>query len=234
MNHWTDRLSAYIDGELGAADRAACAVHLASCPDCRDTATDLAAMKAEARQLPDEGPAVDLWPGVLARLSAPAATGSPAVETAALAWSHRWSFSMGELALAASLLVAVSAGITWLVVTRAPGTDGHGERAVVAVLEPEPGPGDVQPATFADESYDEAVLDLERVVREQRDELDPQAVRVIERNLQAIDEAIREARQALANDPANPFLNSYLVDSRRRKLDLLRRAALLTSVTQGD
>jgi negative regulator of sigma E activity len=234
MNHWTDRLSAYIDGELGAADRAACEAHLASCPDCRDTATDLAAMKAEARQLPDEGPVVDLWPGVLARLSATAATGSPAVEAAASARSRRWSFSAGELALAASLLMAVSAGITWLASTRAAGGDGHGEPAVIAVLEPFPGLDDVQPASGADESYDEAVLDLERVLREQRDELDPQTVRVIERNLQAIDEAIREARQALANDPANPFLTSHLVDSRRRKLDLLRRAALLTSVTQGD
>jgi hypothetical protein len=57
---------------------------------------------------------------------------------------------------------------------------------------------------------------------------------VIERNLQTIDEAIRQARQALEDDPANPYLNSYLVDSRRRKLDLLRRATQLASVAQGD
>jgi hypothetical protein len=52
---------------------------------------------------------------------------------------------------------------------------------------------------------------------------------VIERNLAAIDEAIRQAREALDSDPANPFLNSHLADSRRRKIDLLRHATTLNS-----
>ena len=50
-------------------------------------------------------------------------------------------------------------------------------------------------------------------------------MQVIERNLDAIDAAIAEARAALDRDPANTYLNSHLADARRRKLDLLRRAA---------
>ena len=51
---------------------------------------------------------------------------------------------------------------------------------------------------------------------------------VLERNLQVIDDAIREARAALENDPANALLNAHLASARQRKLNLLRRAALIT------
>jgi hypothetical protein len=56
-------------------------------------------------------------------------------------------------------------------------------------------------------------------------------VLILERNLKAIDAAINEARMALEQDPANPFLNSHLADARRRKLDLLRHA---TEIAGGD
>jgi len=91
-----------------------------------------------------------------------------------------------------------------------------------------PASSEIKLANFADAQFDAAVVDLERILQEQRDRLDPRTVRVLERNLQAIDEAIRQSRQALEADPANPFLNSHLTDARQRKLELLRRAALLT------
>ena len=89
--------------------------------------------------------------------------------------------------------------------------------------------GDVQNANFADAQFDAAVTDLERILREDRDRLDPRTVLVIERNLQAIDDAIREARMALNDDPANTYLNSHLADARRRKLELLRHVTTLAS-----
>jgi glycine cleavage system protein P-like pyridoxal-binding family len=61
--------------------------------------------------------------------------------------------------------------------------------------------------------------------------LNPRTVLVLERNLRIIDDAVREARAALAVDPANPLLNAQLADVRRRKLQLLRRAAL---IIEGD
>lgn len=90
-----------------------------------------------------------------------------------------------------------------------------------------PASADVKPVNFADAAYDAAVTDLERILAEQRDRLDPRTVRVVERSLQAIDEAIRQSRDALASDPNNPFLNSHLADARQRKLEMLRRAAQL-------
>ena len=82
---------------------------------------------------------------------------------------------------------------------------------------------------LAHRGYDGAVADLERVLTDGRGRLDTATVRVIERNLAAIDSAIAQAQRAVAADSANIYLNSHLADTRRRKLELLRQAASLVS-----
>jgi hypothetical protein len=136
--------------------------------------------------------------------------------------------------MAATLVIAVTSAVSWLVFRPAGGVDVP-ERTIRAVAEPvDEARDDIARANFADATFDAAVADLERIVEEERDRLDPRTVIVIERNLQAIDEAIRQARAALDSDPANPYLNSHLADARRRKLELLRRAAALSSGGGGD
>ena len=54
---------------------------------------------------------------------------------------------------------------------------------------------------------------------------------IVEHNLQIIDQAINQAREALVADPANSYLSSHLVEARRRKLELLRRATALATET---
>ncbi len=77
--------------------------------------------------------------------------------------------------------------------------------------------------------YDGAVADLERVLTEGRGRLDTATVRVIVRNLAAIDSAIAQAQRAVSADSANIYLNSHLAATRRQKLELLRQAASLVS-----
>lgn len=221
MSHWIDRLSDYIDGDLSPDERAACEAHLTSCAECRTVLEELRSVVANAQHDPEQMPAADLWPGIAARLPAPVVELRPR--------ARRISLSITELALAASFLIAVSAGGAYLVATRPATPHLPSEPIVMAVGEPFAArSADARPANFADAAFDAAIVDLERILAEQRDTLDPRTVRVLERNLQAIDEAIRQSRQALEADPANPFLNSHLADARQRKLELLRRAALLT------
>ena len=172
-------------------------------------------------RLKEVPPATDLWPGIQSRL---AAAGAP--QRARVV-----SFTLPQLAMAATLLIAVSAGVSWLALGQRAGSAATTPQPVIrAVVEPrDTQQPDVQRATFADAQYDAAVADLERVLREESERLDPQTVMVIERNLRAIDEAIHEARAALDADPANTYLNSHLADARRRKLELLRRAAGLST-----
>jgi hypothetical protein len=175
----------------------------------------------------EELPSRDLWPGVQARLRSSGASARQATT---------FTFTLSQLAVAASFLIAVVAGVTWLATNRPAPTGGGPEQEVIQAYRDSPGTpdqGQIVQANFADAQFNAAVSDLERILREERSRLDPRTVLILERNLRAIDAAINEARMALESDPANSFLNSHLADARRRKLDLLRHATELAS-TGGD
>jgi hypothetical protein len=176
------------------------------------------ALLTAIQHLSDARPGHDLWAGIEARIAPPVAI------------RRSVTFTLPQLALAATLLIAVSGGVSWLALQPRGSAGAPPEAPIQAVAEPAAAiRTDVQRASFADAQYDAAVADLERILRDQSERLDPQTVMVIERSLQAIDEAIQQSRAALDADPANTYLNSHLADARRRKLDLLRRAAGLSS-----
>jgi negative regulator of sigma E activity len=247
--HWTERLSEYLDGELPAGDAAACEAHLEQCAECRSILDDLRSVIATARADADRAPSTDLWTGVLTRIASAEgrdrATGAAVVSLSAArdervarderrASPRSFTFTLPQLALAASLLIAVSAGVAYLAAGRSTSSPAVQEDPIQAQAETLLPPAqNVQRANFADAQFDQAVADLEQILVDMRDELDPRTIVVIERNLAAIDQAIREARAALDADPANTFLNSHLADARRKKLELLRRATMIHS-TSGD
>jgi len=171
----------------------------------------------------EELPSRDLWQGVAARISVH--------QQPVVAAPRSFTFSPAALLLAASLLIAVTSGVTWLIARQPAGGAAASNGPVIQAygLPEESTSGQIVPANFADAQFNAAVTDLEQILRDERDRLDPRTVLVIERNLKAIDDAIQEARMALNNDPANPYLNSHLADARRRKLDLLRHASTLAS-----
>jgi hypothetical protein len=163
----------------------------------------------------DELPQRDLWPSVSARL-----------ETR----RTQFTFTLSQLAVAASLLIAVASGLTWLATQRpVRSVGGQPQQVIQAYTADTNDGGRIVPANFADAQFNAAVEDLEHILREERGRLDPRTVLILERNLKTIDSAINEARMALEQDPANPYLNSHLADARRRKLDLLRHATELAS-----
>ncbi len=222
-DRWTDRLSDYLDGELSAADRAHLETHLAGCADCAATLAGLREVVARARDLGDPPPPVDLWPAIEARLEprAPRA----AAPAARRWWGRRFDLGLPQLAAAAMLLVALSAGAVWLALRGAAGPASPGGRATPAG--PAAPVGDAVPAALEDPRYDAAVAELERALDAGRGRLDPRTLLVIEQNLRIIDRAIEESRRAVAADPGNAWLRSHLASTMMRKVDLLRSATLL-------
>ena len=78
-------------------------------------------------------------------------------------------------------------------------------------------------------SYRRTADELQLALETARSSLAPATVATVERSLRVIDSAIVEARTALALDPNNQVLADILASNYERKLDLLRRAAELTS-----
>jgi len=232
-NEWTDKLSDYLDDELADSERAAVEAHLQECADCSAVLNDLRRViaRAQAAAAAARPPQTDLWTGVAGRIDR-------------IRQPRRISLTVPQLAAAAVLLMGVSAGLAWRLhpaatspaaldstaaYARAGATAGG---SVVTTADFPVGGGDmaVIGVSLADDQYDAAVADLERALKQGRDKLDKATIAVVEQNLQTIDQAIAQAREALAADPANSYLSGHLVEARRRKLDLLRRATALTDM----
>jgi hypothetical protein len=214
-DQWTDRLSEYLDGELGAAERAALEGHLATCAGCGATLAELRRVVARAGALEDRPPAVDLWPAIAEHIGVASLPARRA--------QRRVSFTVPQLAAASVALALLSGATAWLWVRPA-------ARAPVATMRPpvtSQAPSLVTAATYPDKRYAAQVADLERALERGRGRLDTTTVRVIEKNLAIINRAIRDAQSALAADPANSYLNLHLAQEMRRKLELLRQAAAL-------
>ena len=220
---WTDKFSDYLDDELAPGERAAVDAHVAGCADCARTLDELGRVIEQARSLRPRPPAADLWQRVADRLAANGQTTG--------ARRRLVSFTMPQLAAAAVLIAALSGAVAFVGGRFAAVRDPHQQTVVhssPAADQQAPTGGDIVTVGFADAQYDAAVADLEHALKNGRGKLDQSTIAALEHSLQTIDHAIDQARQALAADPANTYLSGYLVETRRRKLDLLRRAMALT------
>lgn len=222
---WTEQLSDYLDGELPAAQAEALEAHLLECVDCGRTLHELRAVVARAGQVIDREPPQDLWPAIAARIAmAPHET---ATDLATSRGRRRFSFSVPQLAAASVALMLMSAGTMYVMMQ-------DNQAAPMAVAEPaaqQPAPAGSASVRAVTRNYDAAVQELETVLERNRNQLDSTTVRVLEQNLAIIDRAIADARAALGQEPANPYLSRYLDQTMQKKVQLLQRA---TSVMRAE
>ncbi len=225
---WTNRLSDCLDGELTAGERDELEAHLAACEECSATLDELRSVVAQAQMLEDRPPTDDLWTGIAARIGSAPAVARDVVdlteqrrEKERRLIGRRFSFSFPQLAAASIALMILSSGTAWLFVSAGDQPAAVAEREV-----PAPGMVSYEPG-FAERKYDTAIADLERVLAENRSQLAPETVQVIEQNLRIIDRAIFQARRALAADPSSSYLNDHLSRTMRQKLEFLQRATAL-------
>lgn len=227
-DHWTQRLSEYLDDELAEAERAACRSHLDECVGCTAVLEELRAVVDGAADLPDHLPERDLWEGIESRLSPRGARADggviPVARRKPKGSRRRVAVSVPQLIAAAVALVVISAGSVWLLMpgsASAPSMAGPTEEGAPAGAE-----GVAAPVAFA-AAYEQAITELELELEQRRALLDPETVRVVEENLAIIDGAIVEANEALASDPSSGFLQTHLASAMRQKVDLLRRVTAI-------
>jgi len=81
----------------------------------------------------------------------------------------------------------------------------------------------------AEREYEDAANALLEALQKRRSEVRPEALAAVRANLEVIDRALAEVRQALVKNPSNPELNRMLVATHRKKVDVLRRVVKLST-----
>lgn len=228
--HWTDSLSEYLDGHLDPADRREVERHLETCGECRGVLEDLEAVVVQAQGLRDREPSQDLWPSIATAL-APRGTareqGAREVirldEHRSMKASPRPSYvrvTMPQLAAASLVLMMASGAGAWML------RPALGDEAAATFASPSlvrmAAQGDGLVSPYADE-----VAALQEALSRLAGVLAPSTVRIIQKNLIIIDQAIEESAEALRSDPNDEFLRDYLDQVFRRKVEYLRETAVI-------
>jgi len=210
------RLDDWAEGTLPAEARRDVAAHLATCAACAAEAQELKALLAAAAELPREIlPPRDLWAGIDARLDAPA-NSSPRRPSAGL---PRWA-----LVAAALALVVVTAAVSAILTRR------YDEAMALKLRRAGEAPaaaGGLQTGSrpAGDEEARFLTASQELLDGLERQNLAPETMAIVRRNLATIDAAIVELQVALERDPGNGELNRMLLATYQRKIDLLEQAA---------
>ena len=227
---WTGLLSEHLDGTLPVDLEARLRRHLDGCPACSKALEELREVVARAQALEDRAPPRDLWPTL--RLAIFQQGGRlPAGPTLAVAHGgpglflrrHRFSLSLAQLATAALVVTLLAGSAAWALRPLAAGADPAAAAGAAG------GPGFASAVEGAPErAGSTAELDLlERALVQGRDQLSPHTVRILEKNLEVIDRAIRESAEALLVDPENPYLEEHLRRAQERRIEYLREATAL-------
>ncbi len=243
-----EQIDALVDGTLGAADRAALEAHLATCPECRELADDLRAIRRTAEGLPELSPPARAWAAISARLEPPVAVIRPV--------SASWRQRLGvPLAIAALLLAAVAitmvmrrvrsgdgpataATATGTATTAAPAAAAAARPAPTADAPPQDTSADLRSLELelqqAEAHYEKAIGKLEVLAKDRR-ALDPNVAAVLAKNQHVIDAAIGESRAALRAQPASEQAQESLFEAFRSKIALLQDTiSLINEVRKGN
>ncbi len=176
------------------------------------------ALVERARALPREAePERDLWLGIRNRIEM-----SRAPEPArARVWRARVQVPVWAASAAAALLLATSIG-TGLWLGRPPSLDDPAAvRALADSLRARDGMSDMR-------------QDLLALLGERSEQLPPEVVAAVEKNLAEIDRAIAEIHLAFEEHPSNAALQFLLAEAYRREADMLEQLEWWTSTRESE
>ena len=220
-------LDDYVTGDLTEEARAPVEEHVAGCALCGAEVESLKRILTRAGELPKSiEPPPDAWSNIRSTISRDesAMRANNPVSPSGI-WQRRYVLA------AAAVLVAVlsSAGTVFYMKGHFPGAMITG--AIANNSSTEATPATLAAFAIEENNYLRTASTLQDVLDQQEAALAPETVAQLKASLRTIDEAILEARTALARDPANKLLVQMLSASYRQKVDLLRRTTELTRGT---
>jgi hypothetical protein len=214
-------LDDYVTGELTEDVRGPVADHIAVCEICSAEVESLKGILVRAADLPRSiDPPAEAWLNIRAAIER---------DNEAVATDHKPSENLWRrpymLAAAVVLAAVLSSGGTALYLNSR-STDSS--RATASNTGNGGNPATFVAFTIEENNYLRNVAVLQDLLDQQEASLAPETVAQLKASLRTIDEAILEARSALARDPANKMLIEMLSGTYRQKMDLMRRTAEMT------
>jgi anti-sigma-K factor RskA len=227
-------LTDYIDGTLGADERAEIERHLASCATCRQIVQESRDIKTVAGSLELREPPVRSW----ARLErAIKLEERPRAPRSTNWWQPK---QLGWLAAAAGLVVATAVGLKYMPTrTQPPSPPAHTANDPRAATEAATANTTAQSVEAelrqAEDHYEKAIKGLEQIANAEQDVFDPRTAATLQKNLAVIDQAISESRAALRVEPTSEPAQQSLLESFKAKMALLQdTVALINEMRKGN
>jgi len=219
-------LDDYVTGELTEDARGPVADHIAVCAICADEVENLNKILARAADLPKSmDPPAEAWSNIRAVIERDEDAVTAHDRSSAPGFWRR-SYALA----AAGLLVAILSSAGTAVYMSSRGVDVNPLRSAASNATSGATPASLAAFTIEENNYLRNVAVLQDLLDQQEALLAPETVAQLKASLRTIDEAILEARTALARDPANKLLIEMLTGTYRQKMDLMRRT---TEMTRG-
>jgi anti-sigma factor RsiW len=229
-----ERIQELVDGTLGAIRLADLEQHLEQCAGCRALKEDLEAVRDAAAALPQMRPPDGAWFPIAGSLRQEGRIRGSAAPRPARRATYAW------LGIAAAIVLV--AGLSVMMLLRsaptAPAPESPGTPAPQAAGAAKTDETVVAAQTAVDaaqEQFEKAIADLEKVAKANSNALDPGTSTVIEKNLGIIDRAIAENRAAVKAEPASVAARETLFEALRQKVSLLQDTiALINEMRKGN
>ena len=213
-------LDDYVTGELTEDARGPVADHIAACAICDAEVESLKAILARAADLPRSvDPPPEAWLNIRAAIEHDKEAVAANRGTSEKFWRRPYM-----LAAAVVLAAVLSSGGTALYLN----SRADSSRVTASNTGSGATPATFVAFTIEENTYLRNVAVLQDLLDQQEASLAPETVAQLKASLRTIDEAILEARSALARDPANKMLIEMLSGTYRQKMDLMRRTAEMT------
>jgi len=225
-----------IDGTIGSIRRAELEMHLDQCEDCRALHDDLKRIHDAAAALPRLDAPDRAWLQIAGRLRQ---EGRIQPEAKLPVVSRRQYY--GWLAAAAAVILAVATAMMLLGPASGPApqtaqsTPTVTPPAPVAATDSKAIESATTAVTAAQEQFEKAIADLEKVAKANQQVLDPATSTTIDKNLGILDQAIAENRAAVKTDPTSVAARETLFETLRQKVTLLQDTiSLINEMRKGN
>jgi len=212
----TERLSAFVDGELAPAEAAVVRTHAASCAACTAALADLRALVKNARALDVPEPPPTLWPSIEGALDRRERFGW-------LTLSNWKPFAVGAMAGAVAVVLVVFALPLLRARPETPVASAPPETPSAAPADPLLNEAEAEFAQAA-AAYERSIAKLRTLLEREEARWSPQERGRMAERLARLDEAIASSRELARRTPGDSAGNEQLFAAYQQKIAFLAAA----------